>query len=613
MLSPEFVDTSKVTLVDLLQHRSQHCGDRVAYDFLADGQSVSGSLTYRELDLQARKLAASLQERNLLGERVLLFYPPGLDYIKAFFGCLYAGVIAVPAYPPQGSQKLNRLQSIIVNASAKLVLTTKAICSKFADRLQVESGLSQIEWLATDLDLSPSSHWQQPNIAPDTLAFLQYTSGSTGNPKGVMVSHRNLLHNLALIYRCFGHSSKSKGVIWLPPYHDMGLIGGILQPLYGAFPVTLMPPVYFLQKPLRWLQAISNYRGTTSGGPNFAYQLCVEKAKYQDLDGLDLSSWEVAFNGAEPIRSETIKQFTETFAPYGFNPKAFYPCYGMAESTLIITGGQKNSPAIIRHWNKTSLENRAAQPIDESRTVSEISALVSSGHSQMDHEVIIVDPETSHRCISRNIGEIWVSGTSVAQGYWGRPEETAQVFSAYLSDETNKPFMRTGDLGFLDEDGELFVVGRLKDLLIIRGQNFYPHDIETTVEESHIALRAGHGAAVSLEIKGSERLVVIQEVKRTYLKCLNVAEVVNSVRRAVTQQHQISPYAIVLIKTGSLPKTSSGKVKRYACRDAFLANRLVVVDDWAEIPTERAKFKGLQSDLDAILKTISEESLSLIN
>jgi acyl-CoA synthetase (AMP-forming)/AMP-acid ligase II len=391
----------------------------------------------------------------------------------------------------------------------------------------------------------------------------------------------------------------------------MGLIGGILQPLYGAFPVALMPPVYFLQKPLRWLKAISRYRGTTSGGPNFAYQLCVDKVKQQDLEGLDLSSWDVAFNGAEPIRAETLQQFVKSFAPYGFDPKAFYPCYGMAESTLIITGGQKQLPAVIRHWNKQSLETGTADPINETDTTSQATSLVSSGHSQLDHQVIVVDPETLWPCSHRTVGEIWVEGTSVAQGYWNGPKKTEQAFKAYLSDGTTGPFLRTGDLGFLDEDGELFVVGRLKDVLIIRGQNHYPHDIETTVDQSHKAIRSGHGAAISVEVKGTERLVIIYEVERIHLKTLNVSEVANAVRRSVTQQHQISPYAIVLIKTGSLPKTSSGKVKRYICREDFLANRLVVVDDWAETPTARSKFKLLQSDVDSILNTIPEESLPL--
>lgn len=599
------------TLVDLLRHRSQLDGEQLGYEFWQTGESVTDTLTYQELDTRAREIAVSLQHRNLTGERVLLFYLPGLDYVAAFFGCLYAGAIAVPAYPPRGVQKLKRLQSVIVNCSAKLVLTTSAIRTKFNGRLEESSMLAHIDWLATDLDLPPASDWQHPDVNDSTVAFLQYTSGSTGNPKGVMVSHRNLLHNLELIHRCFGHSRESKGVIWLPPYHDMGLIGGILQPMYGAFPVALIPPVYFLQKPLRWLKAVSRYRGTTSGGPNFAYQLCVEKAKQQDLDGLDLSSWDVAFNGAEPIRAETLKQFTQTFTPYGFDPKAFYPCYGMAESTLIITGGQKTSPAVIRHWNKSSLENGAADPINEIDPIGQTTSLVSSGHGQLNHQVLVVNPETYSPCRHRIVGEIWVAGTSVAQGYWNGPMKTEQTFGAYLSDGTTGPFLRTGDLGFLDEDGELFVVGRLKDVLIIRGQNHYPHDIETTVAQSHEALRPGHGAAISVDIKGTERLVVIHEVERTHLRTLNVSEVANAVRRTVTQQHQISPYAIVLIKTGSLPKTSSGKVKRYACREDFLANRLVVVDDWAETATARSKFQALQSEVDSILKTIPENSLPL--
>lgn len=599
------------TIVDLLLHRSQQMPEQLAFEFLETGEATTARLTYRELDARARTIAIALQARELEGERVLLFYQPGLDYITAFFGCLYAGAVAVPAYPPRGTQKLSRLQGVMANAAARLVLTTQAILDKFEGRLEFESPSLDLEWLSTDTLETATSAWCLPGIDADSLAFLQYTSGSTGTPKGVMVSHCNLLHNLQLIYDCFGHSDRSRGVIWLPPYHDMGLIGGILQPVYGGFPVTLMPPVYFLQKPLRWLKAISNYCGTTSGGPNFAYRLCVEKAQAaqpQDLHGLDLSSWEVAFNGAEPVRAETLRQFAETFAPYGFNPKAFYPCYGMAESTLIVTGGKKCEPAVVREWDRVGLERGEA--LTASAVLDHASALVGCGCQQSGHQLLIVDPQTKQVCDERMIGEIWVASPSVAQGYWNRPKATEECFQAYLADGQTGPFLRTGDLGFLDQ-GELFVTGRLKDVLIVRGQNHYPHDIEATVEQSHPALKAGAGAAVAVEVNGEERLVVIQEVERTHLRHLDGIEVMNTIRHAVTQQHQLSAYAIVLVKTGSIPKTSSGKVQRYACRAAFLSNSLAVIDDWVEAHGKRAKLQSLQSDVNSMLETLTAQTKSM--
>lgn len=606
------ISNSHITLVGLLRERSHNYGDRIGYEFWGMGESITQKLTYRELDNKARQVASVLQDRKLKSERVLLFYPPGIDYVIAFFGCLYAGAIAVPTYPPRRLKALRQLQIIAANSSAKLVLTTKLIRSKFYRHVSEGGVLSDIEWLSTDENLSSTVDWEEPEISSDTLAFLQYTSGSTATPKGAMVSHRNILHNLELIYRCFGHSQKSKGVIWLPPYHDMGLIGGILQPLYGAFPVALMSPINFLQNPLSWLKLISSYRGTTSGGPDFAYQLCIEKAKYKNLTGLDLSSWEVAFNGSEAVRAKTLRDFSETFEPYGFNPNAFYPCYGMAESTLIITGGEKESPPVIRNWDNISLEHGMARP-NATPSVDQTTTLVSSGCSQMEHEVIIVNPETLSHCPTRTIGEIWISGTSVTQGYWNGPRKTEKTFKAYLKNSNAGPFLRTGDLGFLDHDHELFVVGRLKDLITLGRQKFYPLDIERTVEQSHDALRPGYGAAIAVNINGVDRLVVIQEVKRSLLRNLNTPEITNTVRQVIMHKHQLAPYAIVLIKTGSLPKTSSGKVKRHACRQDFFSNRLLVVGDWAENPVVQSKFRALESEIEEITITIPNKIFSTMS
>jgi acyl-CoA synthetase (AMP-forming)/AMP-acid ligase II len=593
------------SLVDLLCHRAQNQADQVGYAFLKNGELEAGCLTYRQLDLQARTIAACLQESDVVGERVLLLYQPGLEFVAAFFGCLYAGVVAVPAYPPRRNQNLSRLQAIISDASARLILTTTTLLDSFKGRFDEELQLAEANLLCTDsLSEQLATSWHQPDLNPNLLSFLQYTSGSTGNPKGVMVSHGNLLHNLGMIHDRFGHSTDSRGLVWLPPYHDMGLIGGVLQPLYGGFPVTLMSPVDFLQKPFRWLQAISRYGATTSGGPNFAYDLCIRKITPEQRETLDLSSWEVAFTGAEPIRAETLKQFAVAFEPCGFRMSAFYPCYGMAETTLMVSGGLKAAPPILCQVDVAALERNQVVVTNGQGVPANVREVVGCGQSYDDQKILIVNPDTRQVC-SDGIGEIWVLGPSVAQGYWNRPEETKQAFSAYLVDGAG-PFLRTGDLGFL-QNGELFITGRLKDVIIIRGQNHYPQDIELVVEKSHPALRPNCGAAFSVDHKGSERLVVVHEAERGYLRKLDVKEVVNSIRQAVAAQHGLDIFATVIVKTGSIPKTSSGKIRRQACRSEFLRGSLDVVDDWSESPQGTSKFLNLQAEIDSMLQRLQTD------
>ncbi|NET60101.1 MAG: AMP-binding protein, partial [Symploca sp. SIO2E6] len=569
------------TLVDLLRYRSLHQPDRIAYTFLLDGETSSISLTYQGLERKARGIAAVLQKQGATGERALLLYPPGLEFIAAFFGCLYAGVIAVPVYPPKRNHHSNRLQGIVADAQATIVLTTTSILSNSDKTLIEQLTLAPLCCIITDeIDINQADNWQPLPIDTDTLAFLQYTSGSTGTPKGVMVSHGNLLHNLSGIYKCFEHTPNSRGVIWLPLYHDMGLIGGVLQPIYGSFPVTLMSPVAFLQKPIRWLQAISRYQATTSGGPNFAYEFCVNKIKPEQLASLDLSSWEVAFTGAEPVRVQTLERFAQTFAACGFRQQAFYPCYGMAETTLLVSGGLKAKAPTIHSVDGTQLsQNRVVSTVGSHKDSQEI---VGCGSSWLDQKIVIVNPESLTECQDTEVGEIWVSGGSIAQGYWRRTEQTEQTFRAYLADTGEGPFLRTGDLGFL-LDGELFITGRIKDVIIIRGQNHYPQDIELTIQKSHPALRVDFGAAFTVEFQGSERLVIVQEVERHYLRNLEVEEVIGTIRQEVVQEHALQPFGILLLKTNSIPKTSSGKIQRYACRVGFLENSLDVVGEWREV------------------------------
>ncbi len=560
------------TLVDLLCWRASHQPEQRAYTFLRDGETEESFVNYGELDRQARAVAARLQALGVAsGERALLFCPPGLEYIAAFLGCLYAGVVAVPAYPPRLNQPTSRLRAIVTNSKAAVALTTAQVLSNLERRLVHAPEMKSLLWSAIDDGKDMSKEWRCPEIGDDTLAYLQYTSGSTAAPKGVMVTHGNLLHNLAMIYHGLGHTSDSQMVSWVPPYHDMGLIAGVLQPLYGGFPAALMSPVSFLQRPLGWLRAISRLGADSAGAPNFAYDLCSRKITPEERVTLDLSSWEVAFCGAEPIRQETLERFVTAFAPCGFRRKAFYPAYGLAEATLIVSGGSKTSPPVVLSVEGAGLEHDRV--VETSAGDKGTWTLVGCGQALADQKVVVVDPESLIRCPPDRVGEIWVSGPSVAQGYWDQPEETKHNFQAYLADTGEGPFLRTGDLGFLHH-GELFVTGRLKDLVIIRGRNHYPQDIEHTVEQSHVALRPGGCAAFSVETGEEEQLVLVQELERRGARSVDVGEVTASIRRAVAEHHELQIHAVVLIRTGSISKTSSGKTKRQATRAAYVDGTL---------------------------------------
>lgn len=590
------------TLVDILNHRALNQPQQTVYTFLVDGDTEAVRLSYGQLEQRAKAIAACLQSVSQAQERVLLLYPPGLEYIEAFFGCLYAGVIAIPAYTPRPNRSLARLQSIIRDAEATIALTTHGVLNSLERQLERTPELKALRWLTTDnLDADLAPTWRSPQLSSSTLAFLQYTSGSTAEPKGVKITYKNLLHNLEAIHRCFRHSEASRGVIWLPPYHDMGLIGGILQPLYGNFPVTLMSPLMFLQNPLRWLKAITRDRATTSGGPNFAYDLCVRKFKPEQATELDLSSWKVAFNGAEPINYETLAKFAATFAPYGFRMDAFYPCYGMAEGTLIISGGSKTAAVVTKTVRGKALEQNqiaiAAHEEENSRV------LVSCGNSLPDQKIVIVNPETHTTCPPGEVGEIWVSGTSVAEGYWQQNSETERTFNACLLDTNECGFLRTGDLGFI-ENGELFVTGRLKDMIIIKGRNHYPQDIEKTVQDSNSIIRPSCVASFSVNVEGEEKLVVLAEVERQYWSSNRSAnsngngnghkngipdtkELVQLIRRQVSKNHDLQIYTTLLLKPGGIPKTSSGKIQRHVCRAGFLAGTFE-----ENLKGERRKAKG---------------------
>jgi acyl-CoA synthetase (AMP-forming)/AMP-acid ligase II len=413
-------------------------------------------------------------------------------------------------------------------------------------------------------------------MTSNTLAFLQYTSGSTAQPRGVMLNHGHLLHNEQMIQQAFQQTERSIIVGWLPLYHDMGLIGNVLQPLYAGARCILMSPAHFLQSPVRWLQAISRYKATTSGGPNFAYDLCTRKITSEQRAQLDLSSWTVAFNGSEPVHPDTLDRFIAAFGPCGFRPEAFFPCYGLAEATLFVSGSLKSAPPVIHNIDGTALEHNRIVPVSAQK--KDAVRVVACGRSWLDQQILIVDPESSKSCEPDAVGEIWLSGPSIAQGYWNRAEDSECTFGAYLADSGKGPYLRTGDLGFIS-DGQLFITGRLKDLIIIRGRNHYPQDIEQTVQQSHTRLRPGCGAAFSIDVCGEERLVVVQEVDR-HCQHQEVEEIIATINQAVTAEHELTVYAVALIRPGTLPKTSSGKLQRHACRANFLNSNLDLVGEW---------------------------------
>ena len=561
------------TLVELLRTRAQHRPERCAYTFLADGENETGRLTYGELDGRARVIAAWLQSQGLTGERALLLYPPGLEYVSAFWGCLYAGVTAVPAYPPHRNRPMPRLSAIAADAEAAVVLTTAEILAEVDQRVQQTPHLRALCWQSTDtLDGDLMSAWRDPESGGDTLAFLQYTSGSTAVPKGVMVSHGNLIANQRMIQQALSHGEELVLVSWLPPYHDMGLIGTLLQPIYVGGRCLSMPPVAFLKRPLLWLKAISECQGyITSGAPNFAYDLCVSRTSPEQRASLDLSRWRLAYNGSEPVRKETIERFTESFAPSGFRPEAMYPCYGLAEATLIVTGGRNASRPVFLTVQKAALEEHAV--VAATGAHGTVQSLVGCGRTILDQQIVIAHPETLAECAPGQIGEIWVAGPNVTRGYWNRSEETAQAFDAYLAPSGGGPFLRTGDLGFLDH-GELFITGRLKDLIIIAGRNIYPQDVELTAEKSHAAFQPGASAAFAVPASGPEQLGIALEVKREHYRKVDSEEVVAAVRQAVAAEHQVRVEHVILVRPAGIPKTSSGKIQRRLCRSAWLAGEL---------------------------------------
>jgi|GEM_PF-4326378 len=578
------------TLVELLRHRARTAPDKVGYLYLEDGEREGASYRYGELDERARAIGALLQGLTHAGDRVLLLYPAGLDFVSAFFGCLYAGAVAVPTPPPEANRlgrTLPRLEGIVRDAEPTVVLTTSEVL-KVVGNFFTHTALESMRWIATDeVSEQYARRWRDPRINPGMLAFLQYTSGSTSQPKGVMVSHRKLVRHAALVNEAWNYDAESVSVSWMPNFHDFGLIEGLLHPLYQGIPVVVMSPLDLIKRPIRWLRAISRYRATHSGGPNFSYELCLRKTTAAEREGLDLSSWRAACNGAEPVQPSTLDRFTAMFAPHGFRRETFYPAYGLAEATLVVTaaGRDPREPLLI-HAEVQALEQ--GRIVEQPEPGPHTRTLVGCGRPVLDTKVVIVDPQSHQRCAADVVGEIWVSSHTLPRGYWRNAEATGETFQAYLKDTGEGPFLRTGDLGFL-RHGELFISSRLKDLMIIRGVNHYPQDVEWTVQHCHEALRPGCIAAFSVagdEEDGvqDERLVIVAEVVGKALpngdqppqEPVDFDDLYLTIREAVTESHGVEVYAIDLLKPREIPKTSSGKIPRAECKRLFLEGQDVV-------------------------------------
>ncbi|HSR98520.1 MAG TPA: fatty acyl-AMP ligase [Kofleriaceae bacterium] len=561
------------SLVDVVERWSALRGERLAFAELDVRAELRACMSYRVLAERARAVAGALAGGAPPGERALLLFPPGIDFVAGFFGCLYAGVLAVPVYPPRSVEDAPRLAGIVAGARPAVVVSTRAFLARIEPMLARIDGLAGVPRLAID-DLAAHA-WTLPRLGPGSLAFLQYTSGSTGRPRGVMVSHGNLMANERVIQERTGHHpDRTVFAGWLPLYHDMGLIGNVLQSAYLGIPCYLMSPLDFVKRPLVWLEAITRYRVTTSGGPSFAYDHCVRRIPDDAIGALDLSSWDVAFNGAEPVRADVLERFAARAARAGFRREAFYPCYGLAESTLMVTGGDRLCAPHVIGVDRGALG--AGRVVRAAHGDAQL--LVGCGRPADDHRAIVVDAERWLPAEPGCVGEIWVQGPSVCAGYWDDAAATAETFGATLSGEPAR-FLRTGDLGFV-ADAQLFVVGRSKELIIVRGCNHYPEDIERTIERAHPALRAGCGVVFGVDVAGEERVVAVHEVARGIGGAggAGVAEIAAGVTEAVAMRHGLRLHASLLVKPGTIPKTSSGKLRRTATRSLYIEGKLQGLD-----------------------------------
>ncbi|OMC08810.1 fatty-acid--CoA ligase [Mycolicibacter heraklionensis] len=578
------------TLVELLVRQANRFGDKVAFSFSYNGDDEGRSeLSFRELDRRARAIAANLQRYDISGERVLVLVRPGLDFIAGFFGCLYAGAVAVPVH-----QKLApRLAVVVPDAQARFALAAAA--TRDATRAAVAGVPGEPEqWFFTDAGADPDA-WVAPEIDADSPAAIQYTSGSTRSPKGVLLTHGNILHNVDAIRQAWNGDENAKGVFWVPPHHDMGLIGAILSMVYIGASTALMSPTAFIKRPMRWLELVSRHRGVITAAPNFAYDRCVETSTPEERAALDLSCLTVAMNGAETVRATSLAAFADAFAPAGFQLSSWYPAYGLAEAVLHVSSGSPAGTPGVRYVDRVALEQDRL--VDVAPSDPAAAAFVGCGQPRQT-DIAIVDPATRRPCGPDEIGEIWVAGPNVAHGYWNRPEETAATFGAVLAepgDPSRGPFLRTGDLGFLCA-GELFTTGRCKDLVIVDGHRHYPNDVEFTVQQCHPALVSGRGAVFATDAppNGVEQLVIVHEVDSARAAETDLDAVIEAIRLAVATHHGIAPDAVVLVQHISLPTTSSGKIQRGQSKQHFVDGKLAALAEW-RTPTRQLSLEELEA------------------
>lgn len=603
--SPKF---SGSTLVDLLQFQAIQNNNKIACRFMTvdnNGEEQIQTLSYKELDINSRKIAALLQNKQFkAGERAILIYQPGLDLISAFFGAIYAGLLPILVYPPHNPKLVHKLQNIIQNSNPSVLLSTEVILKKLKSlrRLKWINGvplvnyltnklipynvqltnwnLDQLKWIATDtIPITFETKWSKPDIQGDMLAFLQYTSGSTGVPKGVMISHKNIIHNLEKINHAFCVKNDDVFVSWLPPFHDMGLIGGILTPIYGGIETDLMSPITFLKHPAKWLTTISNRKQRVlSGGPNFSYDYCVKKIPLEVRKKLDLSNWFAAWSGAEPIRYETIESFVSAFKPHGFTENALCPSYGLAESTLLVTSHSPGSKPKIIEVSRDCLKQDSSIKFNSAK--GKTKKLISCGLPVDD--LVIISNSTNLPCPPNVIGEICFSSQSVSKGYWNYTKSNdKEFFSSYRGVNNDKLYLKTGDLGFLSEDGELFVTGRIKDLIIVNGANHYSHDIEHTVSTAHPLIRANQCACFAFDHNNNERLVIVCETNAQDIKNEG-PQIIDAIKHRVKIEHELPVFWIALINPKSLPKTTSGKLKRFETKELLISKKLEIMHEWKE-------------------------------
>lgn len=556
---------SSSLLARLLEHGA-HTPHKTLYTYLHKGENVGEILTYAALAERVAQIALLLAECGYRGERALLLYVNPLEFVESFLGCLAAGVTAVPVAVPS-LKNLGSIVRIAADADIRCVLAGHRERHNLQPAFAALAGdLPWHTFVESELVAIPADYRHIEATAAgrdDSVAFLQYTSGSTGQPKGVMVSHGNLEANERIIAKAMRIHRDSVVIAWLPHYHDMGLIGNLLQPLYQGAQCVLMQPADFIQKPIKWLRAISRFAGTVSGGPNFAYDLCVNRIAPADCETLDLRRWEVAFTGAEPVRSATVERFVARFAPHGLRSTSVFPCYGMAESTLFIAGAEQGAGAAAIALRADSL-NVGQAVVRTDADADGAASFIGCGAAADDTDVRIVHPERCAVLPDGHVGEIWVRGASVAQGYFGDPQASAHAFGAVAAGAPPQPYLRTGDLGTVVA-GQLLIVGRLKDMLIVRGCNYYPQDIEACAQQAGETLLPGGGAVFQCD----ERIVLLHELTRQALRHDDPARIACTVRAAVIERFGIILHDIVFIRPGQLPRTTSGKVRRALCRRMY--------------------------------------------